>query len=130
MPSPSRQIGTFRSVLFQKCPRCRQGNMFHRPGLFVYKNPLDMPEHCSHCGQKFEIEPGFWIGSLWASYPIVVAIETPFLMLALFAETVRGTALYFTAMVFAFALFFPLMIRLGRTIWAHVFIRYSPQEFQ
>jgi len=126
MQGTLKPIGTFRSVVFQKCPRCRQGNLFHRPGLFVYLQPLSMPEHCSNCGQKFEIEPGFWIGSLWASYPIVVAIETPFLMFALFADTARETWFYFGGMVLAFAFLFPLMLRLGRSIWAHLFIRFNP----
>jgi len=84
-----------------------------------------MHANCDNCGQKFEIEPGFWIGALWASYPIVVAIETPFLMLALFADTAADTWMYFGCMVVAFGLLFPLMLRLGRSIWAHVFIRYK-----
>lgn len=88
--------------------------MFVKKGLFVYHNPLDMHESCSNCGQKYEIEPGFWIGALWASYPIVVLIETPFLFAAIASEDMN-VWITFGAMILAFAFFFPLMVRMGRS---------------
>ena len=119
----SNQIGFYRSILTLKCPSCRQENMFKQRGLFVYYHPLDMHENCSKCGQKYEIEPGFWIGALWASYPIVVIIETPFLFTAIAAESLNVWYTY-GLMIVAFGIFFPLMLRLGRSIWAHIFIKY------
>lgn len=83
-----------------------------------------MYENCSHCGQKYEIEPGFWIGALWTSYPIVVLIEIPFLFTAILSESI-SVPLTFGMMIVAFGIFFPLMVRLGRSIWAHVFIKYK-----
>ena len=106
-----------------RCPACRQEVMFRKRGLFVYRNPLDMHGHCSRCGQKYEIEPGFWIGALWTSYPIVVVIEIPFLFTAIASERI-SIALTFGLMIVAFGVFFPLMVRLGRSVWAHVFIKY------
>jgi uncharacterized protein (DUF983 family) len=97
--------------------------MFKKRGLFIYHNPLDMHENCSNCGQKYEIEPGFWIGALWASYPIVVIIETPFLFTAIVSESLNIWYTY-GLMIVAFGVFFPLMVRLGRSIWAHVFIKF------
>ena len=49
------------STLTNKCPRCRQGD------LFVSKNPYrlseitKMNEHCPICNQATEIEVGFWL---------------------------------------------------------------------
>mgnify|MGYP002628387806 FL=1 len=83
-----------------------------------------MPENCSVCKQKFDIEPGFWIGAMWISYPIVVVIEMPFLFLALFAEGAMTWA-YFGFMVLAFLVLWPLILRLGRSSWIHVSIRYE-----
>jgi len=119
----TKSISTFRSVVTLKCPACRKEAMFRKKGLFVYINPLDMYEHCSHCGQKYEIEPGFWIGALWTSYPIVVLIETPFIFTAVASQTV-SIWYTFAAMVLAFCIFYPVMLRLGRSIWAHVFIKF------
>ncbi len=110
-----------------KCPSCRQENMFKKRGLFVYNNPLDMHENCSNCGQKYEIEPGFWIGALWASYPIVVIIETPFIFTAIASESLNIWYTY-GLMIAAFGVFFPLMVRLGRSIWAHIFIKYRGEK--
>lgn len=83
-----------------------------------------MPEKCIVCGQVYEIEPGFWIGALWTSYPIVIAIEIPFLMLALFSRTINPWV-SFGCMLFAFLIFYPLMLRLGRSIWIHISVRYK-----
>jgi len=115
------RISYFRSVITLKCPACREGDLFLKKGLFVFRNTLAMPENCSCCGQKFEIEPGFWIGALWTSYPLVVAIETPFLFLALFSR--NNTWTWFGLMIVAFAIFYPITLRLGRSVWAHLFIK-------
>ena len=122
----SKKISLFQSVVALKCPRCRQGDLFCKPGLIRYNNVLEMPEKCPNCGQVYEIEPGFWIGALWMSYPIVVAIELPFLFAALLT-TNYSPWLFFGLMLLAFVVFFPLLLRLGRSIWIHISIRYDNQ---
>lgn len=112
------------SVLHLKCPRCQEGN------LFLYKNPynlkkcLAMPDRCPVCNQDFQIEPGFYYGALWASYPLVVLITiavTSFfylyleLSLFVFIFILAGTMLTLQ----------PLILRLGRAIWINVFVRYD-----
>lgn len=87
---------------------------------------MDMPEFCPVCEQKYEIEPGFWIGALWTSYPIVILIEFPFLMLALFSETL-GPWIPLSLMFVAFYFAYPIMLRLGRSIWIHNWIRYDAE---
>lgn len=88
----------------------------------MYTDMLEMPERCPNCGLKYMIEPGFWLGSLWTSYPIVVIIEIPFLFLALFAEG-KTVWIYFACMIGALFIAFPLMLRLGRSIWIHLNVR-------
>ncbi len=83
---------------------------------------LQMNENCQQCGLHFEIENGFWLGSLWTSYPIVVLIEVPFLFLALFADG-NWVWIYFSFMLIAFLISWPLMLRLGRSIWIHLNVR-------
>jgi len=114
----------YRSIIGLKCPRCSKGDLFIKKGLIVYSGMLSMHEHCQVCNQKFEIEPGFWIGALWTSYPIVVVIEIPFLMMALFSETL-GPWIPLAMMFFAFYLAYPIMLRLGRSIWIHSWVRYD-----
>ncbi len=114
----------YRSIFSLKCPRCRQGELFNKPGLFRFKDVLEMPEKCTHCDQTFRIEPGFWIGALWASYPIIILIEIPFLLTAIYWQN-DHVWIVFVGMLLAFILFFPLMLRLGRSIWIHLFIPFK-----
>ena len=120
MSSPS----LIHSIIKLKCPKCRQGDLFIKKGLFRYTNSLQMDECCTVCQQKYEIEPGFWIGALWTSYPIVVAIEVPFLLMALLSKTISPWV-SFSLMLVAFAVFYPLMLRLGRSIWIHISIKHD-----
>ena len=119
-----KPISQTQSILTLKCPNCRQGNLFTKNGLFRYNSILDMPNNCNVCNQKFEIEPGFWIGALWTSYPIVIAIEIPFLLMALLSKTISPWV-SFGFMLLAFLIFYPLMLRLGRSIWIHISIRFD-----
>lgn len=115
-------LSRLQSILALKCPVCHEGNLFDKRGWFVYSKILDMPEKCPHCGQNYHIEPGFWLGALWTSYPLVVLIELPFLIGAVASDTIP-IYWFFLAMVLSFGIFFPFMLRLGRSIWIHLNIR-------
>lgn len=122
MKGKKKKRSYFQSLIQLRCPKCREGSLFTKEGLLVYTNMLDMDEKCVVCNQKFEIEPGFWVGAMWISYPIVVAIELPFLFLALFAEG-NMTWVYFSAMIGAFLVFWPFILRVGRSVWIHINVR-------
>lgn len=110
------------SIFQLKCPRCSKGELFTHKGLFRYSHMLDMHEECSHCHLHYEIEPGFWLGSLWTSYPIIVLTELPFLICALVIDTINPFW-FFGGMVVAFFIMYPVMLRLGRSIWIHINVR-------
>lgn len=42
--------------LLKRCPRCGQGNLFHRW--------TEMVDACPRCGLHFEQEEGYWVGAL------------------------------------------------------------------
>ena len=63
------------SVAKMKCPNCRKGNMFTNKSIFPLKKLLDMPEKCSECGQKMELEVGFYYGTGYVSYAVTVGIS-------------------------------------------------------
>ena len=117
-------VSLLTSIVKLKCPRCRKGDLYIKRGLFVYKDVLKMYDNCPNCGLHYEIEPGFWIGALWMSYPIVVAIELPFLFMALLTTT-HSPWLFFGLMIVAFIITYPLMLRLGRSIWIHISVHYK-----
>ncbi len=41
------------SVLFNKCPRCHEGNFMEESNIFKFKKAFKMNENCSHCGLKY-----------------------------------------------------------------------------
>lgn len=95
----------------------------------MFKNPyelrhvLDMPDHCPVCGQDFEMEPGFYSGALWTSYPIVIFlfIVLGVLMKAIFDPAFLTIFLVVSAIVLMLQ---PVIMRLGRAIWINLFVKF------
>ena len=92
-----------------RCPLCGRGKMFR--GWFRSN------ETCSHCGIKFEREPGFFLGSIYFNYgltALIVAIAYPILM---FNKVLSNDALMGISL--GFVLIFPvLFFRHSRALWA------------
>jgi uncharacterized protein (DUF983 family) len=110
------------SVLGNRCPRCRYGRLFVFKNPYRFKNGLKMHRNCPICTQDFQIEPGFYIGALWTSFPVVV------LMMAIMAGVSIGifnvppewSIIAISAILIALQ---PLIIRFGRSVWIHIFVR-------
>src|SRR5580704_7339683 len=64
--------GILKSVFTNKCPRCREGNLFVNPNPYHLATTMHMPEHCPVCGQKFELQTGFYFGTGFVSYGLTV----------------------------------------------------------
>jgi uncharacterized protein (DUF983 family) len=112
------------SIVRFKCPRCRKGNLFVKQNPYSFKKSLDMHERCPVCGQDFKIEPGFYIGALWTSFPIVILIMTllSVLLLVYFKMDMNW---FFVALTIILLLLQPIIIRLGRSIWIHLFVGFQ-----
>ena len=119
------------STLTNKCPRCRQGD------LFVSKNPYrlseitTMNEHCPICNQATEIEVGFYYGTGYVSYALTVAyfVSTFVAWKVLFGMSFdlddnrifywMGTAILTLFMIQ------PILMRLSRSIWLGWFVSFN-----
>jgi uncharacterized protein (DUF983 family) len=66
-----KYVSAGSAALQCKCPKCRKGDMYSS-GLFSFKSQK-MNETCSHCGFKFEIEPGYFYVAMFVSYAFNVA---------------------------------------------------------
>lgn len=64
-------MSKLQAIINHKCPRCRKGDMFTKSMFSI--NYAQMNESCSHCGLKYEIEPGFFWASMYVSYVLMVA---------------------------------------------------------
>lgn len=114
------------SVLKLKCPRCQVGNLFSNPGFFVFSGILEMPDKCPHCKQNFRLEPGFYTAALWISYPIVLIIFIPLIILGFSLNSIHSffKFLYPLIIVFSFMLQIPVM-RIARAILLNMTIDYT-----
>jgi uncharacterized protein (DUF983 family) len=54
------------ALLTGKCPHCRRGAIF--TGSIYGFNVQRTNYKCAHCGQRFEIEPGYFYAAMYVSY--------------------------------------------------------------
>ena len=69
---------TLGSILQQRCPRCRIGNIFR---YSIFRGFPNMCERCSICDLQFEREPGYFLGAMYISYCLGVLIMAPIAVL-------------------------------------------------
>lgn len=58
------------SILSEKCPKCREGQIFRKKDYFL-QFPK-MYDNCPHCGFRFDREPGYFLGAMYFSYALAV----------------------------------------------------------
>ena len=116
-----------------KCPRCRRGHMFTHESAYKHlslKNIFDMPEHCPECGQKFDLEPGFWYGTGYVSYAITVAISVATFVAwwVLIGLSISDSRIFWWLGLNAVVLVVlqPWIMRLSRVIYMRFFVSYDP----
>ncbi len=106
-----------------RCPRCRQSPLFTEP--FEISKPLEMPYACTTCGQRYEPEPGYYFGAMFISYGLSSMLLLPIaLILNIYTElSVNGIM---AIIIFIGAILFMRILRLSRSLWIHIMIRYDP----
>jgi uncharacterized protein (DUF983 family) len=60
-----------KAALLAKCPRCRQGDLFANSMYGLHSQKMNT--HCSHCGLRFEREPGYFYVAMFVSYALTTA---------------------------------------------------------
>lgn len=125
--------GSFWSMLTMKCPRCRRGEMFTHSSAYrnlSLKNIFAMPEVCPVCGQKYDMEPGFWYGTGYVSYALTVAISVATFVAwwVLIGISVSDNRIFWWLGINAFTLLVlqPWIMRLSRVIYMRFFVNYDP----
>lgn len=111
------------NTLMCKCPRCQQGDLYNKP--FQISKPVDMPEHCPECGQKYLPEPGFYYGAMFLSY-----IVSGFFFLGVVGLCIIGFGMSVNAamgvvILVALAVYFPLL-RCSRSLWLNLMVKFDP----
>jgi Protein of unknown function (DUF983) len=129
--------GYLWSVLTMKCPRCRRGPMFKDSNPFrklKLSHIFDMPEHCPECGQRYDLEQGFWYGTGYVSYALAVAlsVSTFIAWWVLIGVSTEDNRVFWWLGLngLLLVLIQPWLMRLSRVIYLYFFVSYDPNYKQ
>jgi uncharacterized protein (DUF983 family) len=118
------------SILFNKCPKCHTGKFWASDNPF--KNMFFSTENscktCENCSLDYELETGFWYGSMYVSYAISVAVMLLFWSLTTFLFSTITTFNEILIIVIAIILVSPLNYHVSRLIWINFFVKYIPND--
>ena len=126
MKPGTKRVSRISSIVHLKCPSCHEGNLFSVSNSYHFKTMLTMPDRCPVCHQDFKIEPGFYSGALWVSYPIVLVLLIPLSLTLLFQFQISIILALLFPLIMLFALQ-PLIMRFSRAIWINFFVSYKPR---
>lgn len=125
------------SILTLKCPRCREGKLFKTKSAYK-KGMADMNKKCSHCGEDFVREPGYYYGAAYVSYGLTVALWVA-VFVALFTFDAIGliafsffddAIIYLLVGTVLLLVLMPPIFRISRSMWIHMFVKYRPDAVQ
>ncbi len=117
------------SIFTGKCPVCHNESMYKTKNPYILTDTLKMHERCSHCNTKYKIEPSFFYGAMYVSYPVGIAFATAaFVITYLFFGATLVSA--FISIVGTLIAFMPIIMRVSRNIWINIFMKYDPQKDQ
>jgi uncharacterized protein (DUF983 family) len=129
MENKVKKPGYLWSIFHFKCARCRSGDMFQLKNAYRLKHFMKMYDSCPVCGQRMEIEVGFYYGTGYVSYALTVALSiTTFVAWwVLIGMSVHDNR-FFWWMGLNITLLLvlqPFLMRLSRAIWLSFFVRYN-----
>ena len=113
------------SILYNKCPKCHEGEFMKEKNLFKLHKAFNMHKNCSSCNLKYMIEPSFFYGAMYINYGLTVGIS---LLTFVISTLLFNLSLLesFIPIVIILVLTAPISIRFSRIIWINLFITYNP----
>ena len=118
------------SILFNKCPKCHIGRFWatNNPFRNMFFNTKIACQTCENCSLTYELETGFWYGSMYVSYAISVAVMVIFWTLTNFFYPLINVFNEILIIVLAILLISPLNYHVSRLIWINFFVKYIPNK--
>lgn len=113
---PSTQPSTLTSIFRQLCPRCRSGRIFRSS---VYWGFPKMNDRCPTCGLHFDREPGYFLGAMYISYGLALAVISGFGAVLWVLTSLRLDKIAIWAVVL-FLPFAPMLTFMSRVLWIYL----------
>jgi len=127
--SQQKKKSYLTAVLQNKCPRCREGNIFVSSNPYNLKSAYSMNKECTVCKQPTEIEVGFYYGTGYVSYALSIAflVASFIVSYVLFGLTFHNNSILWWLVISCILLVFlqPINMRLSRTLWLSWFVKYD-----
>ena len=124
-----KNSNVFSSVMRFKCPRCHEGDLFCNKNVYRFKDFFKMPETCEKCGQDFEPETGFYLGAMYVSYALTVALNVAIFVALLVFQSYSLTNFFIVAGILL-VVTLPYIFKISRSIWIAMMIRYDPNAIK
>ena len=103
--------------------------MFCTKSIFPLKDLLRMPERCPECGQKYELEVGFYYGTGYVSYALSVALLGACFVAywVLIGLSYMDNSIFYAlgASVAITLLLQPWLMRISRVLYLNMFVKYG-----
>ena len=112
------------SILRGSCPKCHLESMYINRNAYMLADTLKMNERCSNCNTKYKIEPSFFYGSMYVSYPVGIAFATAAFIIS-YEFLNASLSSTFLSIVITLVLFLPIILRLSRNIWINMYINFE-----
>ena len=117
------------SIIFNKCPKCHEGDFLKERNIFKFHKAFDMHEKCTKCGLKYMMEPSFFYGAMYVNYSLTVGLS---IITFVIASLLFNLSLIesFIPIVVVLVLTAPLSLRFSRIIWINFFVNYQPDSIK
>lgn len=114
------------SIATNTCPRCNEGTFFKTSNPYDLKDFDKINSSCEYCGESFQREPGFYIGAMYISYALSVAmVITAFVgFVIIFGFDIEYVL---AGLIPAIIILMPVLFRTARIIWLNIFVSYDPE---
>jgi hypothetical protein len=103
--------------------------MFCNRSIFPLKDLLKMPERCSVCGQKMELEVGFYYGTGYVSYGLTVGLLGMCFVAywLIFGLSYKDYSVFYAlgSSVAIVLLLQPWLMRMSRVLYLYMFVKYG-----
>ena len=118
------------SILGMTCPKCQESKLFEESNPYNFSKIFDMPERCDKCGQKFEVEPGFYYGAMYVSYALSIAFLVAVFVAMLVLYPSFTVTEYLVIGIGGLIVLTPPIFRLARATWINFFVGYDPNAIE
>jgi len=116
----------FYSVFNNKCPRCHKGEVFENKNPYNLNTLFKMHSTCSHCNLKYDREPSFFYGAMYASYGLTAGWFILWYFIDMFFLHM-DTLTFAISITLSIIVLSPLTLRLSRMLWLNLFTKYEPK---